>query len=224
MFEKMRKMEKGQALLEYVATFPAAIMVGIVVGAAMGPGLVNMYQRVVLTFEEEVVCETTTPPTKSYPGGHEIEVVDHNYDGAETTVTYRVKSTNNPSISHWVLGLSEDAYDDLISISEGNTEFGTDPTSGTTGLKFDTGYETASNIQNPTDIRMMSGTTLAFAPYNAPQQQLITDEREITMVFSGEYDLVEEKVSIKAGPNVYYETMAVPSKSSSSNGNGEGCE
>ena len=83
MFEKMRQLEKGQALLEYVATFPASIMVGIVVGAALGPGVSNVYRQVLVGFEREVVvdCEPPSANTFATPGGHEIEVVDNTFDG-----------------------------------------------------------------------------------------------------------------------------------------------
>jgi len=236
MFKYLRKFEKGQALSEYVATFPIAVAVGIVVGAAFGPSLTGVYQQVVDSFDAPAAeCEPApSATTLATPGGHEIEVVEHTVTDNQTTVTYRVKSTNNPSISHWTLAMSESAWNNVINKSELNAElpqWGTDPTTSVTGIKFDRGYETAdaggsdggdaggnngnngnNGNGNASTISMMStrSNSLVFAPYYAPDAQLITDERTITMVFAGTYELAEEQVAIKAGNNSYTATVATP--------------
>lgn len=77
-------------------------------------------------------------------GNHDITYIGREYDSVNdvTKFTYQVTSGSSPALSHWVRGLSTCFFDssDLGSCSEA-CEYSSDPQTGTTGIKFDTGYE-----------------------------------------------------------------------------------
>jgi hypothetical protein len=71
---------------------------------------------------------------------------------------YQVQGGSSPALSHWVLGICQNVFNDIMPGSIGYTsglnpitgflptpsgqiEFGTDPTTGLFGLKFDYGYD-----------------------------------------------------------------------------------
>lgn len=144
------KLESGQALSEYWPTIPAAIMITIAAGA-MAWWLQGSFMRTAEGLNRaglpEEICETTeettSGPTVAQLGDHQVEVsaVKYDPDTDTTTVSYTVTSGAQPSISHWVLSLPPEVVADLIEASEGYEWTDADPTTGTAGIKFDTGYE-----------------------------------------------------------------------------------
>jgi hypothetical protein len=137
-------------------------------------------------------------------GGHRIEVTSSVYDPDtdRTTVTFRVSSGDQPSISHWVLGIDEATADKIISSSEAYGNWGTDPTTGKIGIKFDTGYEGGgggggngggNDGGNPNHSRINR------SPYR-PMWNVYVEERDIALTLSGYVDFVEYvEVTTKAG-------------------------
>jgi len=88
------------------------------------------------------LAKPTTPVnnTISYSG----TLIDVSYDGVNTTYTYSFTSNpdGGPAISHIVLSIPEEWGEDiLVSSSDPLVEWvSPDPTTGVTGIKFDTGY------------------------------------------------------------------------------------
>ena len=78
-------------------------------------------------------------------GNNDITYIGREYDSVNdvTKFTYQITSGSKPSLSHWVRGLSTCFFDlsDLGSCSEACEWVSPDPRTGTTGIKFDTGYE-----------------------------------------------------------------------------------
>ena len=70
-------------------------------------------------------------------GQFQIALEAVNFDGVNTTFTYRVcRVPASQALSHWVLGLSQDCIDLLVNSSGGTS--GVDPTTGLFGVKFET--------------------------------------------------------------------------------------
>jgi len=149
-------------------------------------------------------------PIVSIMGNHEVRLTSHVYNPGDntTTITYRVTSGSQPSISHWVLGVPPSVRDDIISVSEQYEWTDNDPRTGIAGLKFDTGYETA-NLGN-TMLTSFSGRTLLSIDGGLVDQV----SRDITLLVSGQYEFSESEitVSLKAGGDVYTSTIAAPIK------------
>ena len=123
----------------------------------------------------------TTAPTSSPCGnGHVIDFLGSNFDGANTTFTYRVTSGRAPSISHWVLSLPNCmTAADIVGASEYYEFTNSDPNTGVRGIKFDVGYED-------------------------------NETRVVTVTFRGYHGTEQREYSIKAGRNVYYCSVAGP--------------
>lgn len=145
-----KKLERGQALMEYWPTFPAAV--GIMIGAGaitafLGGAFSSTTEGLNRAGLPQEVCETTEEttegPTVAQLGDHTVEVTAQNYDPETdtTTVTYTVTSGTQPSISHWVLAMPSDVADNIVDVSEQYEWTDSDPTTGVAGIKFDTGYE-----------------------------------------------------------------------------------
>jgi len=78
---------------------------------------------------------------------YSVEYLGSNYDGNNTTFTYRVSASNDPAISHWVLELPDCIKEaDIVSAGPGTWEFGTDPTTGVRGIKFESSVEPGSPV------------------------------------------------------------------------------
>ena len=74
-------------------------------------------------------------------GTHDITFVSHTTDGAGNSIwTYTVTSGSSPSLSHWSIEFCGEAAD-ILEASEDDWEYGTDPHTGITGIKFDEGYD-----------------------------------------------------------------------------------
>lgn len=154
-----QQLESGQALMEYWPTIPAAIM--IVISA----GLVVSFLRGSLTQATDglnrasagvriEVCETTEDNNggqSSFVGTHNFEFVGSTYDGENTTIVYRVSSSEKYALSHWVLGISKEVADNIIDQSEPWEWTNNDPTTGAVGIKFDTGYGEGDSSKDTSD-------------------------------------------------------------------------
>jgi hypothetical protein len=214
------RLQSGQALVEYWPTLPAAIMVMIAAAAIVMP-VSNMFE---LTSNGLTGVECDVPasgPTfTDLEGGHRIEVTSSVYDPDtdRTTLSFKVSSGSSPSISHWVLGIDEDTADKIIASSEAYQSWGTDPTTGKSGIKFDTGYEgTGGGGKGGGPKKSRS-----FGPnYNT-----YVEEREIVLTFTGRVDFVETvetEVTTKAGSDQVstgYISIAPPSGGTETGGAG----
>lgn len=187
--------QRGQAMVEYWPTIPVGIMVMITAGALAGP-ITNAFQS---ACDGLSASDTSSVPTATdLNGGHHIEVVSSTYDGINTTVIFRVSSGDQPSISHWVLGIDAATAVRLVSATseigdEAPAWTDNDPTTGAVGIKFDIGYEGGGGGGRPDRARAFSASYRPlFAEY--------VEEREIVLVFSGEVDFVDEtEVTTKSG-------------------------
>jgi len=225
-----RRAESGQALVEYWPTIPAAIAIMISAGAITN-FLNNAFLktadslgRVGLSME---VCNSTSdsdegPDEATDLGDHTIDLTAVVYDPVTdtTTVTYHVVSGSQPSISHWVLAIPKSMADLIIDESEPWEWTDSDPTTGTMGIKFDTGYE-GGDAGGPPDkedkdngkgkpklrpgiqsqARMLAGTFALISTGEA---------RDIVMLFSGELNFTTVEVTVKAGTESNYSTISAP--------------
>ena len=64
----------------------------------------------------------------------------HDEANDQTTVAYKVTNGCDPDISHWTLGFPQGVADKILASSENYEDWGTDPTTGLAGIKFDTEY------------------------------------------------------------------------------------
>lgn len=81
-----------------------------------------------------------SPISAEAVGTHNITFVGQTSDGDGNSIwTYEVTTGCRPSLSHWSLEFCGEE-DDIIEVSE-EWEYGTDPHTGITGIKFDDGYE-----------------------------------------------------------------------------------
>lgn len=227
------KRQKGQAAAEYVVLIPASIMIAI--SAAMIVGFINnSLGRTVDGLNRTGICETQDAdnndegPTFAQVGPHQIRLTSNVYNPAtnQTTVTYTVSSMADPSISHWMLGLPQSVYSSIRSVTnESQYEYVTDPTTGVTGMKFDTGYESAGgggnggggNGGNGGNGGRGGGRSSLNDSVVMTSFRLTVDadaidavSRDITLLVTGQYTFESSQISIKAGTNTYYGTISTP--------------
>lgn len=224
-----RNAQRGQAMAEYMTLVPAAIM--IMIGASLVAGfVVNSLNKTVDAFSPVgIVCEATERPASqegpvvAMLGDHSVELTASVYNPSDntTTITYRVTSGPKPSISHWVLALPEFVYDNLLESSEGNYSWGTDPTTGVTGIKYDTGYEVeggggggapgGGKGGGKKSKALITNEFTSYAKFNASDDEAIaTVSRDITLLVSGQYNWGPLEVTVKAGQEVHYSTISAP--------------
>ena len=79
-----------------------------------------------------------TPVVAASIGDHDITFVSHTFDGTYSTWTYSVTSGSSPALSHWAISWCDETA--IEDVSETPWEYGTDPNTGITGIKFDKGY------------------------------------------------------------------------------------
>ena len=215
----LRRFECGQALLEYGALIPGAILVSIVAAAALGPAISSMFQQ---TYEgvNRVSCEAPSTVTE-LEGGHTIEVASYVPTDESTTITFKVTSGTQPSISHWVLGLDEATAALVIYASENYEDYQQDPTTGVFGIKFDTGYEGGegggdnggNNGGGNNGGGIGGGNGGGKGNGNAKALTLgeeTTETRFIVVTLSGYVDIEELDVTVKAGQEVSYGSVEFP--------------
>jgi hypothetical protein len=141
--------QRGQAMVEYWPTLPAAVMVSIVAAALVGP-----LERVFMTTANNltgVTCEAPAGLPVANIGDHKVEVTCGSYDEVNnrTTVCFQVTSGCKPAISHWVLGLDKDTASKIVASNEPYEAWQVDPTTGAAGIKFDTGYDAECDSSTP---------------------------------------------------------------------------
>lgn len=215
--KKWHKLESGQALMEYWPTIPAAIM--IIISA----GLVVSFLRGGFSQTAEVltrssagvdyeVCETTDEqeigPSETVVGTHLIEYIGSNFDGTNTTVVYRVTSSEAQALSHWVLGIPKAVADNIIDASEQYAWTDNDPKTGAVGIKFDTGYdgggssEEADSSEEDSSTEKTKGKSGKRTPVTSRMMNMYVfqtktttsigfadgETREIFLVLSGQYE------------------------------------
>ncbi|MBZ0297837.1 MAG: hypothetical protein K8L99_35105 [Anaerolineae bacterium] len=235
-----QKLESGQALIEYWPTIPVAVAV-MIVAAVIAPTINSAFLRaagglsgISCDAPEEV---TDGPSTiTNLDGGHTIELTSNVYDPVDdrTTITFTVTSGTQPSISHWVLGIDQETASRIVASSEAYEPWGTDPTTGKSGIKFDTGYEGGSSGGGGKDKtkgpKASVGGQIVLASYRsstvlaATALQTIGESRTIVLTFTGQVDVEWVEVTTKAGSDqVSTGTLDLGGGNSSTGESGEDC-
>lgn len=223
-----QRWQSGQALVEYWPTLPIGIMVSLSAAALVGP-LQDAFQTTADSLSG-IPCQVETVMGPTYvdlEGGHRIEVTASSYDPVtdRTTVVFKVSSGDQPSISHWVLGIDEDTADRIISSTEAYVPWGLDPTTGKYGIKFDTGYEGTGGSGGSGGSGKGGGPKKArMINSYRPHMNVYVEEREMALLLSGYVDFVETvEVTTKAGSSqVSTGTVSIPSIGGSTS-TSEGC-
>ena len=202
------KWQRGQALMEYWPTIPASIIIML-----MASGIATWFNKSILqTVDylnptdlrcEEPVDEEEGPDT-AYLDCHTIELVTNTYDEVndQTTVGYKVTNGCDPDISHWVLGFPPGLVDKIVASSE-KYEYGTDPNTGVTGLKFDTPYGTGKPSKETHSLNGLMLASRSLTPSTS-------DSRTVLLTLAGHYDWSITEVTIKAGTETYHSTITAP--------------
>jgi hypothetical protein len=205
---RWKQLQRGQALVEYWPTFPAAIAI-MISAAILVQFINNSFLRTAQGLTGAGLCQTTDQKvsTSAQMYNHTIEASSKVYDPVtnRTTVSFTVTSGSQPSISHWVLGLPKNVADNVIQMSEAGSWTDADPTTGAKGIKFDTGYE-AGGGSGGKGGKSAANTGLVLASYRAKAASTaeqtgtgITDTRVISMTLSGNYTFGAVDVTTKAG-------------------------
>ncbi|HEX3049349.1 MAG TPA: hypothetical protein VHP83_01755 [Aggregatilineaceae bacterium] len=210
------KLQRGQALMEYWPTIPATLM--ILVTTSMIVSFLNgSYMTVVDELGnpggfdcEQEQDEKEEGPDLAQLDCHSVQLVGKSYDEGtdRTTVAYKVTSGCNPSISNWVLGIPKEVADKIVSSSEPYQAWSTDPNSGQSGIKFETGYESSGDGGGGGGKG--GGKKLAFSGNMFSRLFLETDERVVVFTIDGHYDWSVTYVTVKAGTQVFYSTITAP--------------
>ena len=224
---RWQRWQRGQALVEYWPALPIGVMVMISAAALVGPiGQAFKESAVGLSCPQGQV--SVKPTYSDYPGGHHVEVVasDYDEDTDRTTVTFRVSSGDQPSISHWVLGIDQETADLIIDEHSEDFEWTNgDPSSGGTfaGIKFDEPFNgnpgggggNGGNGGQQNKIVSFHKSTITKTIYR-PMMNTYVETRDITLVLTGHVDFVEQvDVLIKAGTNVETGSVYIPNPSGS---------
>lgn len=210
-----KRLQRGQALMEYWPTIPAAV--AIMIGAAVLVSFVNSaFLRTANGLDR--YCKSPEPvETKAEMFNHKVEGSAAVYDPEtnRTTVAFTVTSGSQPSISHWVLGLPKEVAAHIIQSSEPYEWTDNDPTTGAAGIKFDRGYEAdgggnngggnnggnngggkGKKASNAGLVLAGYSRPVAFAPAAAGEA---TDTRMISITLDGNYLFGAVTVVTKAG-------------------------
>ena len=207
-----RKFERGQALAEYVVTVPVGIAILIVAGLIVGFLTTSFEQTADGLEPTQCNQDNSNDNDKEGPGTatlscHTIELISdvYNADTNTTTVGYRVTSACDPSISHWTLALPSSVISKIQSSSEAY-EVGTDPTTGLTGIKFDTGYESGGGGKgrghaSATDIVLVSSN------HGTRHEEV----RDVFLTMGGYFEWDYTDLGVKAGTETYTSVISAPS-------------
>lgn len=229
---KNRKLERGQALAEYVVTVPIGVAILIVAGLIVG-FLTDSFEETADGLqpdtyqcnEDDSNDEDNEGPRTAQLSCHTIELISEVYDPNTdtTTVGYRVTSACDPSISHWTLALPSSVASKIRSSSEAY-EYGTDPTTGVTGIKFDTGYESGSDEgggkgkgrgrASATDIVLVSSN---HGTHNE-------EVRDVFLTMGGYFQWDITEVAIKNGTETHYSVISAPSAPAEEDSDSGTCE
>lgn len=226
MIKFLRHAERGQAMAEYMALYPGAIMITIGLSLVVGFIVTSLHKTVDAFNPVGIVCEAQEDapasregPTVAMLGDHRIELTASVYNPSDdtTTITYRVTSADKPSISHWVLALPEFIAANIIETSEPHEAWGVDPTTGVAGIKFDTGYEVpggGGGGSTPGGGKPGKGKSKLLVVPQAhtfvKEDPITTVSRDITLLVSGQYNWGPLETAVKAGTEVHYSTISAP--------------
>ena len=177
--ENWQRWQRGQAMVEYWPTFPAAVMVMIAASAIAGP-IGHIFQQTADSLNL-VVCGTAPPAYFTLPIGQVVEILGSDYDSKHDRSTFTLSV---PSDSQVILGFNEDAAKRIAQSSENFEDFQQDTTSGKWGIKFNPNGNGADNGGGPKKSRAFS------SPYRLPATST-SDSREITLTLTGEVDFVD---------------------------------
>ncbi|RMF81098.1 MAG: hypothetical protein D6737_06000 [Chloroflexi bacterium] len=166
---RFMRMQRGQAMTEYWPTIPAAI--AVLVGAGfLVQFIVGSFSQTADALNNCITTEEVAGPDNFSSNGHSVQTNSTTYDADNnrTTFSFQVTSGGDHAISHWTLGLPLEFQNYVVAISDGDntnptTEWGFDPTTGITGLKFDDGYSGnggGNNNNDPTNHEVQ------FCTYN----------------------------------------------------------
>ncbi len=196
-----KRLQRGQALVEYWPTLPAAV--AVMIGAAIIVGFLNTSFLKTLNGLESYCKTSETTTTTAEMHNHRIEASAAVYDPVtnRTTVAFTVTSGSKPSISHWVLGLPKGVAAHIIQWSEPWSWTDYDPTTGAVGVKFDNPYEAddegggkGKNKAGTSGIVLASYTRLVAAETSGG-----TAVRVISLTLDGNYQFGTITVTTKAG-------------------------
>ncbi len=155
-----QQLERGQALIEYWPTLPAAVMVMIAASAITGP-IGHIFQRTADALNLET-CGTAPPAYFTLPIGQVVEIIGSDYDSKHDRSTFTISV---PGDSDVVLGFSEADVERISQSSENFGDFEQDPETGKWGIKSDADSGGGSPVST-------------------------SDAREITLTLTGEVDFV----------------------------------
>lgn len=200
-----RKFERGQALAEYHVLIPIGIAILVVAGLIVG-FLTDSFQQTADGLEPEPYeCnqddsndEDNEGPRKATMSCYSVELISDVYDPETntTTVGYRVTSGCSPDISHWTLAIPSSVSSKIQSASEDYT-IGYDPRTGLTGVKFDTGYESASVA----DIFLVSSN------HNTRREEV----RDVFLTMGGYFQWDYTDLGVKTAGDTYTSVISAPS-------------
>jgi hypothetical protein len=223
------KWQRGQALMEYWPTIPAAICLMLAAS-----GLTQAINKSILTTVDYLnptglECpeqeEKDEGPDEAQLNCHTIQLVGRSYDEVNdrTTVAYKVTNGCDPDISHWMLGAPSWIQDKILSASE-KWEWVVDPTTGVAGIKFDTEYGggggkgkkafnqeegfQGATVARDTGIVLMSST--APSELSGRNAETEPDSRTVLVTLAGHYNWTMTTVAIKASTEVYHSTITAP--------------
>lgn len=202
--------QRGQALVEYWPTLPIAI--AIMLSASLITSFItDSFQKTIggiegtglaCAAEAETDAETEGPSYANL-GGHSVQMTGLQYDPETdvTRVSYQITSVNKPAISHWILGLPAELQGLIEVEGEDSIEWGLDPTTGISGLKFDTGFEPEEAALSPD----LSGYVLVGLHLRED-----TEVRNVYLMLAGHYELTIVNVGIKAGTETHTGEIVAP--------------
>lgn len=206
---KWLRWQRGQALAEYWPTIPAAITLllvgGLVVQFITGSLLttVDYLNPVGFECEEKPPAYVSEGPETATPmGNHEIQLLSKTYDPEtdRTTVVYRVTNVPSPDISHWVLGMPPGVRKHILSTSEPYEIVDGDPHNSIVGIKFDKEYGSPGGGKK---------SSLGYALVGYSPRAEVTS-RDVIITLAGYYDWGVVEVGLKAGTQVYHNTITGP--------------
>lgn len=241
--------QRGQAMTEYWPTIPVGIMI-LLVASGLSSFISGSFLQTMEGLDPAgLKCSdqeeaTNEGPSDTFLGCHTIELVVNSYneEADQTTVGYRVTSRCDPAISHWSLGLPKSVADNILSSSEAIEPYGTDPTTGTTGIKFDRGFDSGGGNDDGNNDGGGNGNnnggngnnngggngknknksmdTIMLSSTNARG----IEEHMILLTLAGHYTWSNTEVSIKAGTQVYHSVISAPSALADNNPEQNQCE
>lgn len=205
------RLQRGQAMMEYWPTIPAAIIVMLIASLLVQVIESSFLQVAEGLNREGLDCEVESDEESEGPdtanlGCHTIQLVGKSYDeqNDRTTVAYKVTNGCDPDISHWSLEFPRGLQDKVLSVSE-QYEWVVDPTTGVAGLKFDTEYGGGGGGKDKKDKKVQDTLLLVNL-----RREGFDDSRVVLITLAGYYNWTTTTVAIKAGQDIYYSSISAP--------------